>query len=52
MKKTETNDKGEFTFKDVPPGNYFVRSDKTDRLHTAKKAVTVEAGKTSEVDSS
>jgi hypothetical protein len=49
VKKTETNDKGEFAFKDVPPGNYFVRSDKPTDYATARKAVTVEAGKTSEV---
>ncbi len=49
VKKTETNDKGEFTFKDVPPGNYFVRSDKPTDYTTAKTAVTVEAGKTAEV---
>jgi hypothetical protein len=49
IKKTETNDKGEFIFKDVPPGNYVLRSDKPSDYAVAKKAVTVEAGKTSEV---
>ena len=38
VKKTETNDKGEYIFKDVPPGNYFVRSDKpTDYTTPAKR---------------
>lgn len=50
LKKAETNDKGEFIFKDVPPGSYFVRSDKKTDYSTAKSAVTVEAGKTSEVE--
>jgi hypothetical protein len=49
VKRTDTNDKGEFQFNDVAPGNYFVRSDKPTDYSTAKKSVTVEAGKTSEV---
>jgi hypothetical protein len=49
VKSGETNDKGEFVFKDVPPGEYVVRSDKPTDYSTARKAVTVEAGKTSEV---
>jgi hypothetical protein len=49
LKKSETNDKGEFAFKDLAPGNYVVRSDKPTDYSTGNKAVVVEAGKTSEV---
>ena len=38
-----------FAVMELPPGNYFVRSDKPTDYATARKAVTVEAGKTSEV---
>jgi hypothetical protein len=49
IKTTETNDKGEFAFRDLPPGNYTVRSDKPTDYATARTPVTVEPGKTTEV---
>jgi hypothetical protein len=49
LKTTEANAKGEFAFKDVAPGNYVVRSDKPTDYATARKAATVEVGKTTEV---
>jgi hypothetical protein len=49
VKKTETNDKGEFAFNDLPPGNYVVRSDKPTDYSTGTKSAAVEAGKTTEV---
>jgi hypothetical protein len=49
VKSAQTNDKGEFAFNDLPPGNYVVRSDKPTDYSTGTKPAAVEAGKTTEV---
>jgi hypothetical protein len=49
LKSTEANAKGEFEFKDIAPGTYYVYSDKPSDMTKGRKSVTVEAGNTSEV---
>lgn len=48
LKTVETNAKGEFEIKDVPPGDYNLYAAKPTDYSRANSAVTVEAGKTTE----
>ena len=49
VKSGTADDKGEFTFKDLPPGKYVVFSNKPRDYAKAEKPVTVEVGKTVDV---
>lgn len=47
LKETKTNDKGEFTFSDVPAGEYSVAV--MEGNHAARERATVKAGETAKV---
>jgi hypothetical protein len=49
VKTGATDDKGEVTIKDLPPGKYVVFSNKPQDYAKAEKPVTVEVGKTTDV---
>jgi len=48
LKPGATNDKGEFTFTEVAPGQYIVYSERPSDRTKAQMSVTVEAGKTAD----